>query len=89
MLRDFFAEAMQSPKVGMAIGGAVSSAGAAVKWLDVAKEWISTGSIILGVLLSLCALVAQIVRIRNDRRADKRAEEMHRLRIEAIKNGKN
>lgn len=85
MLRNFIAEISQSPKVAMALGGATSSAGAAVRWLDSAQEWASIISIIIGVLLSLCALVAQIVRIRNDKRADARAEELHKEQLRRIR----
>lgn len=96
MLRMQLIELAQNPKIGMAVGGIMTSAGAAVSWFELAKEWLGFGSIAIGVILSVAALIAQIVRIRNDRAADRRAEaaerraeEMHRAQIEAIKNGKN
>lgn len=96
MLRGLLIDVAQNPKTGMAIGGTMTSAGAAVNWLDIAKEWIGTGSIVIGVALSIAALIAQIVRIRNDRNAeiraqaaDRRAEEMHRAQIEAMRNARS
>ena len=77
MLRDFIAEAAQNPKVGMAVGGLVSSAGAASTWFDLAKEWISGGAMFMGLILSIVAFIAQVQRIRNERRAERRAQELH------------
>lgn len=96
MLRDLLIDVAQNPKIGMALGGVTGSAGAALNWLDITKEWIGTGSIAIGVALSIAALIAQIVRIRNDRNAeiraqaaDRRAEEMHRAQIEAMRNARS
>lgn len=85
MLKDFFAEAAQNPKVAMVIGGAVGSAGAASSWFEFAREWINAGALFVGFLLSVLALIAQIVRIKNERRADRRADEMHRAQLEKMR----
>ena len=99
MLRNFLVEMAQNPKVGMALGGVTSSAGAALNWLDVTKEWLGTASIVIGIVLSIAALFAQISRIRNDRidrdirlaadrRADAaelRAQELHRVQLEVMR----
>lgn len=96
MLRMQLIELAQNPKIGMAVGGVTASAGAAVSWFELVKEWLGFGSIAIGIILSIAALVAQIVRIRNDRSAERRAEaaerraeEMHRAQIEAMKNARN
>jgi len=96
MLKMQLIELAQNPKIGMAVGGITTSAGVAVSWLEVVKEWLGFGSIAIGVILSVAALIAQIVRIRNDRASDRRAEaaerradEMHRAQLEVMKNARN
>lgn len=88
MLRDFFVEVAQNPKIGMALGGTVSGLGVAATWFNFAKEFINEAAIPLGFVLSIVALIAQIVRIKNDRAAnrraeaaERRAEELHRKQM--------
>lgn len=85
MLKIYLAELAQNPKVGMVIGGTISGSGAAVKWLDVAKDWLSTSAMVVGLALSLVALVAQIIRAKNDIKAERRAEEMHREQMKKFR----
>lgn len=103
MLKFYLAELAQNPKVGMALGGLTTSTGAALKWLDVTKDWLSVTAMAVGLVLSIFALYAQIVRIQNDRRAllavdaaerraeaaERRAEEMHKAQLRAIENARN
>ena len=95
MLKMQLIDLAQNPKVAGVIGGVTASTGIAVNWFELVKEWMGAGSIAIGVALSLAALIAQVVRIRNDRAADRRAEaaerraeEMHRAQIEAMTNAR-